>query len=69
MALGGGDRGEVEPVGDVADRIDMRDRTHQPVIDRDFALWPGLHAGGVQSEPGRVGGAAGGEKHQIDLQS
>src|SRR3954468_11859556 len=65
--LGGGDRREVDAVGDVADGVDGIHARFGILVDQDRAIGPELHARGFEPEVRRVRPAPGGEEHQVRL--
>ena len=66
VPLANGDRGEVDPVGGVADGVDRRHVAGQILVDLDRAMRGAeLDPRGLEAEPLGVGQAAGRDQHLI----
>ena len=66
VALADRDRRQRDPVGDVADRVDVRHRGLREFVDRDRAVLVELHAGGFETQALDVRPPAGREHHLVD---
>jgi len=68
VALGGRDRGQVEPIGDVAHGIDVVLRGAQVVIHQHRAILVRVHAGRFEAKPLCCRYTPGCEEHQVGAQ-
>ena len=59
-------RSEVDPVGDVADRVDVRHAGLRELVDRDAAVPRERDAGRLEPEARDVRPPSGGEHHAVD---
>ena len=66
VTLADRNRRQVDPVGDVADRMDARRRGLRERIDRDAAVLGEPHAGRLETEPRNIRPPPGREHHAID---
>ena len=67
VPLGDRHRGQVQPVGHVAQGVDMRLAGAAVLVDGHRAEAVGGHSGGRQPQPVGIGGAADGGEHQVGL--
>ena len=64
-----GDRGEIHPVGDIADAIDIVHRRAGKFVDHDMAVPAKVDTHLVQPEPHRIGQPAGGGHHESGIKA
>ena len=67
MALADRDRGQVDPVGDIADRVDVGHARARIVVDHDGAARRDRDPGRLEAEASDVGRTPEREHHLVDV--